>query len=167
MSMFKPALAAYFEKCGVNAEDAKRVHGLFGQNYTAMVRHMESMGSKGDSKALAAVQISDDAFFAPSHYPDGPHWGYIESEEDIYQLLDAIRAAGICSIAIYQHAFAQDVARDYADVYNRFLSEALQQAQRRGMRLETARWLSRFHQDAQQVKTVRTTRGLTAILTGG
>ena len=84
MSLFKPALAAYFEKCGVGAADAKRVQARFGQNYTAMVQQMEVMGSKGDSKALAAVQIADDAFFTPSHYPDGPHWGYIESEEDIY-----------------------------------------------------------------------------------
>jgi hypothetical protein len=163
MSLFKPALAAYFEKCGVDAADAKRVQARFGQNYSAMVQQMEIMGSKGDSKALAAVQIADDAFFTPSHYPDGPHWGYIESEDDIYQLIDTIRAAGICSIAIYNHAFGQDVVHDYADVFNRFLLEAQQQAQRRSMRIDISPLLARFLQDAQQLKAPRTSKGLTAL----
>ena len=66
MSLFKPALTRYFEKCGVSAPDAQRVQALFGQNYQAMVQQMEVIGSKGDSKALAAVQIADDAFFTPT-----------------------------------------------------------------------------------------------------
>lgn len=163
MSLFKPALAAYFEKCGVSAADAKQIHARFGQNYIAMVQQMEIIGSTGDSKALAAVQIADDAFFTPAHYPDGPHWGYIESEEDIYLLVDTIRAAGICSIAIYSRAFGQDVIQDYADVFNRFLHEAQQQAQRRSMRIDTAPLLSRFLQDAQQLKSKNTGKGLTAL----
>mgnify|MGYP003593687988 FL=1 len=155
MSLFKPALTRYFEKCGVSAPDAQRVQALFGQNYQAMVQQMEVIGSKGDSKALAAVQIADDAFFTPTHYPDGPHWGYIESAADIYELAQTIRAAGLCSIAIYWQAFDQDVLNDYIDVYRRFLKEAEQQAYRRSIAIDTAPLLALFIKDAQNLKTPR------------
>ena len=149
MSLFKPALTRYFEKCGVSAHDAQRVQALFGQNYQAMVQQMEVLGSKGDSKALAAVQIADDAFFTPTHYPDGPHWGYIESADDIYELAQTIRAAGLCSIAIYWHHFNQDVIHGYIDAYTRFLNEATHQARKRGLNFDTAPLLSRFIQQSQ------------------
>ncbi len=155
MSLFKPALTRYFEKCGVSAHDAQRVQALFGQNYQAMVQQMELLGSKGDGKALAAVQIADDAFFTPSHYPDGPHWGYIESADDIYELAQTIRAAGLCSIAIYWQAFGQDVVNDYADVYRRFLDEAEQQAHRRSIAIDTKPLLTGFVKEAQDLKTPR------------
>lgn len=163
MSLFKPALTSFFEKCGASAADARRVQALFGQNYQAMVQQMETLGSKGDSKALAAVQIADDAFFTPSHYPDGPHWGYIESAADIEELAETIAAAGLCSIAVYWQALEQDVINDYIDVYRRFLVEAQQQAHRRSLTIDTAPLLSRFEQEARRLKTSQAVTGFASL----
>lgn len=152
MALFKPALVGLYEKYGANSEDAQLIHGLFGQNYSQLVRLLESNGSLGDSKVLAAVQLSDDAFFTPTHYPDGPHWGFIESEADLDALAETIRAAGQCSIAIYWHHFNQDVIHSYIDAYTRFLNEVTHQARKRGLNFDTAPLLSRFIQQSQGLK---------------
>lgn len=79
---------------------------------------------KGDSKALAAVQIADDAFFTPriirmvrtgvtsNQPPTSKSWPRT-----------TIAAAGLCSIAVYWQALEQDVVNDYIDVYRRFLGK--------------------------------------------
>lgn len=148
MSFFKPALANVYEKYGVCGEDARLIHGLFGQNYSHLVRMLDDSGSIGDSKVLAAVQLSDDAFFSPTHYPDGPHWGFIESEHDLDELANTIRAAGLCSIALYLHHFNQDVLAGYLDAYGKFLQEALRQANKHSLRFDPSPWLSRFSQQS-------------------
>ena len=114
-------------------------------------------------KALAAVQIADDAFFTPTHYPDGPHWGYIETRRSSDLLAQTIRAAGLCSIAIYWQAFGQDVMNDYIDVYRRFLTEAEQQAHRRSIAVDTAPLLTLFIKEAQNLKTPRASHSFVSL----
>ena len=149
MALFKPALIGLYEKYGANSEDAQLIHGLFGQNYSQLVRRLKSRGSLGDSKFRAAGRLSDDPFFTPPHSPEGPHGGFIESEADLDALAETIRAAGQCSIAIYWHHFNQDVIHGYIDAYTRFLNEATHQARKRGLNFDTAPLLSRFIQQSQ------------------
>lgn len=107
MSLFKPALAAYFEKCGVGAADAKRVQGELVKTTPPWCSRWKSWAPEATA-ALAAVQIADDAFFTPSHYPDGPHWAISNRK----RYLSANRyhpCRRNFSIAIYNHAFGQDV----------------------------------------------------------
>lgn len=152
MLFFKPALVNYYEKCGVPNQYAKKTHQRFGQAFNNLASQLASSGSSGDPHALAAVQIADEAFFMPTHYPDGPHWGYLETDADILELVETILAAGICSVAGYLHSFGEDVCADYIDVFTRFLREAQHQGERRRLSFDGTPYLLQFCNELQSIQ---------------
>ncbi|MCD8548480.1 MAG: hypothetical protein LRY38_08745 [Aeromonadaceae bacterium] len=144
MFSFTPTLASLYEKYGASAEDARLVHGLFGQRFTELVQQLRRTGAADDAKALAAVQIADDAFFATRDHPDGVQWTFINEQEDFNQLLTATRAAGLCAVALYTHYFRQDIWQPYCEAYEIFLLEAQRQGHKHGHHFELDEWLLPF-----------------------
>ncbi|WP_409422548.1 hypothetical protein ABHF91_05935 [Pseudaeromonas sp. ZJS20] len=144
MFAFKPALASLYEKYGASAEDARQVNALFGQRFTELAQQMRRTGAGDDAKALAAVQIADDAFFITRDHPDGVQWTFIDEAEDFNTLLQATKAAGLCAVALYTHYFRQDIWQQYCEAYEIFLLEARRQGHKKGHKLDLDEWLLPF-----------------------
>lgn len=144
MFAFKSTLASLYEKYGASAEDAHHVNALFGQRFTELAQQMRRTGAGDDAKALAAVQIVDDVFFATRDHPDGMQWTFIDDVDDFNNLLATTRAAGLCAVALYTHYFHQDIWQQYCEAYEIFLLEAQRQGHKKGHQLDLDEWLLPF-----------------------
>ena len=152
MSFFRPALVTLYERCGVRGRDARLVHARYGQAFPLLVEQLSNGGYRQHCQALAAVQIADDAFFLPAQDP-ACYWSSVCSQEDVENLVDSVRAAGLCSVALYHQHFAQNVVAGYVDAYARFLDETRYQAERHGLSLNTPPLLEVFTLECQALQT--------------
>ena len=152
MSFFRPALVTLYERSGVRGRDARLVHARYGQAYPLLVEQLTQSGCRQHCQALAAVQIADDAFFLPAQDP-AFYWSSIRTQQDVEDLVDNVRAAGLCSVALYHQHFAQNVVTGYIDAYARFLDETRYQAERHGLSLYMPPLLALFSQESQALLT--------------
>jgi hypothetical protein len=144
MSFENLALEGYYTKCGVPEQEAKIVSSLFGGDFIHLQAEQRQQGGGKQSKALAAVHVSDGIFAGASLYADFPLWEQVSSFGEVEEIVRIVRAAGICSVCVYAYALDSDISEQSKESYRDFLLIGQRKASSVGGSLNSDQTFSEF-----------------------
>lgn len=123
MSFSNMALIAFYDKCGVTMEDAQAVAGVSLDQFIPLQAAARQRGAAQKAKGIAAKLIAEN-IIEKGTSRSSALWQTATSVQSAQRVLDLLRSASLCRVAVAGYAFNESNWQDTSSTYSLCLREA-------------------------------------------